>query len=292
MTERPEYRADLPPAGSRYFQCSPLRALLNTKSCGERWTVAPPGSSCHGCPLGRMHAEDHAPSKRAGRRPVDNEVRACARCGRTDLRIIKSGCVCVSCYNRTEEWRRGRNAKGKPPERFQPLRNFEVVLQHNDGRIERRLLQALHEAEAIVRATHALPEGARFASERRLTAWNRTTCQFEVVCPSCGGAGLVLERVRGGALERHHWCCAGTDPVGQGWQVAEARQPIFAMTPDALAATLNGDPELANDAPCEWTPTAHPCAACGGGQVEAQLLAPNGRWKTRCRACGVSSEQV
>lgn len=290
MIERPVYRAlDIAP-GQRYFDCETLRASLSTTSCAARWAGAPPGSACHKCVIGRLHHTDHNPTRRPGRRPVDNEVRACARCGRTDLRIIRATCLCVSCQNRQYEWLKGRNAKGKPPERFQPLRDFEVVLQHTDGRIERRLVQALHEAEAIGRAAHVLPEGTRFASERRLTSWNARTNEFELVCQRCRASGLILERERGGVLERHAWCCDG-DPVGSGWRPATVRRPISPVSVDAIAAWLSDDPDLADERPETWTATPHPCT-CGAGQIEAQMLAPGGRWQTRCTSCGARSGKV
>ena len=218
MTERPAYRTlDIAP-GQRYFDCATLRASLSTTACGQRWAAAAPGTACHECPIGRLHHADHNPTNRAGRRPSDRQVGACLRCGRTDLRIIVSTGTCISCWNRESEWRKGRNAKGKPPERFKPLQDVETTIQHADGRIERRLVQALHKAEAIGRTIRDLPEGARFANERRLTSWNKLTGEFEVECPDCGAQGLVVERVRAGKLERHSWCCAG-DPPGSGWRV-------------------------------------------------------------------------
>lgn len=289
---RPEYRTDLPPAGSRYFQCAPLRAVLNTKSCAERWQAAAQGSTCHKCGVGRMHADDHAPAKkRPGRRPVDNEVRACTRCGRSDLRIVKKDAVCVSCFNRQREWVKGRNGRGTPPARFTPLHPVEVAVQHQDGTTELRLIEARDAAEAVSRIGHDLREGSRIIDTPRPgpTVWNPRVKDFEYQCRHCRQVGLILERKRSNnVLEHWRWCCQG-DPSGGGWQPAVVRQPIFAMGVDAMSAVLNGDPELTDEAPCEWTPTAHPCS-CRAGQVEAQLLAPGGRWRTRCRACGADSE--
>lgn len=276
MTERPAYRTlDIAP-GQRYFDCATLRASLSTTACGQRWAAAAPGSACHQCALGRLHHADHSPSKRPGRRPMDNEVRACTRCERSDLRIIKTSCICVSCFNREAGWRKGRNGRGTPPARFTPLRDFEVVLQRSDGRIERRLLQALHPAEAIGRTMRDLPEGARFANERQLTSWNRLTGEFEVVCQNCSTAGLVLERERGGALERHSWCCAG-GPPGSGWRVAPVRKPLMAMGAATAAGALNADPDLTGEPSGSWIALPYACQ-CGSGQLEGSLASPSGRW--------------
>ena len=288
MTERPAYRELDFARGQRYFDCKALRASLSTTACAQRWAAAAPGTACHQCPVGRMHHEDHSPTTRAGRRPSDRQVGACLRCGRTDLRIVKVDGICVSCANRQYEWIKGRNAKGKPPERFKPLHDVETAIQHADGRIERRIHEVRDAAEALGRTLRDLPDGARFTSERRPTSWNARTNEFELVCPRCHVAGLVLERTRGGVLERHHWCCAGSDPVGAGWQPAVVRVPLLAMHVEAAAAALNGDPELEGEAPSAWTPTPHPCAACHSGQVEAQVLA-SGKWQCRCKACGAES---
>lgn len=291
MSWQPEYRVLVP--GQKHFSCEPLRATLSTQACAQRWAAAAPGSACHQCPVGRMHDAGHNPSKRAGRRPSDRQVSACLRCGRTDLRIVKKDGVCVSCYNRSREAKVGRNGRGTPPARFTPLRPVEVAIQLQNGVTERHLIEARDEAEAVARIAHALPEGARLIDTPRpgRTAWNAATGTFEYTCSRCGTQGLILERLRAGKLERHSWCCAG-DPTGQGWRVAVARQPIFAMDVHAVSAALNDDPELASEEPCSWTPTPHPCAACHSGQVEARLLAPGGRWQCRCASCGASSEQV
>lgn len=288
MTERPAYRAiDVAPQ-LKFFDCPALRASLSTKACGQRWGAAALGSTCHGCVVGRMHFVDHNPTKRVDRRQSSPRSGTCTRCGRTDLRLVMSaGSVCVSCYNRQREHEVGRNARGRPPATYRPLRDFEVAIQRQDGAIERRILEARDDAEAIARVLRDLPEGARLlTNERRHTAWNMQTGEFEIVCPTCGIAGLVLERVRGGKLERHAWCCAG-EPPGEGWRVAPVRQQLMALSATTAADALNADPDLADQPPCSWTPTAHPCS-CGAGQVEA-LLAPGGRWQCRCTACGASS---
>lgn len=289
MIERPLYR-DLVP-GQRHFACEPLRAsAISTTACAARWSAAGPGEACHECELGRLHHADHnpgalAPARRNRGARMFGE---CMRCGRSDLRLV-GGIVCVGCKNREYEWVKQRNAKGKVPSEYRPPHDIEIALQHAGGRVEHRLVYAMHGAEALGRVLRDLPDGARLAAERRPTSWNKTTREFEHVCTNCGTAGLVLERRRGDALERHAWCCEG-EPQGSGWRIAKVRQQVMALEVDTAAAVLNGNPDLAHEVANTWTPTAWACGTCTQGQVEA-ILKPGGRWRCRCRACGADSER-
>lgn len=265
MTELPVYRELVP--GRKHFACEPLRATLSTVDCAKRWQAAAPASACHKCEIGRLHAAEHAPSKRPGRRPVDNAVTACMRCGRGDLRLIVSTGTCVSCWNREREWRSGANAKGRAPATYQPLLQVEVNVRLHDGRVETRLLEVRDQAEALARAAQDLPMGASIVSERPATRWNAQTHEHEIVCPRCGSVGLVLERHRrNGSLEYFHWCCAGSaDPAGDGWHPAQARQQPMAISAEALAEYLSSDPSLDGAGPCAWTPSPFICSGCHAG---------------------------
>lgn len=291
MTDRPIYRVlDIAP-GQRYFDCQPLRATISSKACAQRWGAAEPTSQCHACSIGRMHDADHSPKKQVGRRKIDTYVSACLRFGRTDLRIIKLNGVCVSCSNREAEWRKGRNAKGKPPIAFQPLHRVEVALERADGSRERRVVEALHNAEAVGRVLSGLSAGEHLLTdERRLTAWNKATREFEIVCERCGTQGLVLERLRSdGTLQRHAWCCSGEPLGGNGWRVAEVRKLPLALDVDTAATWLGSDPDP-SDVPVDfWMPIGHPCR-CNKGQIEGLLTKPGGRWVARCRTCGSASK--
>lgn len=93
------------------------------------------------------------------------------------------------------------------PKKFVPPHDVVVVvvvvLERADGRIECRLVPAVHDAEVIGRVLRGdLPAGAHFVEERRLKVWNTVTGKFEHVCTKCGAQGLVMERVRAGKLEQ------------------------------------------------------------------------------------------
>ena len=242
--QRPDYRAnDLTP-GQRYFDCRGLRATISTGACAQRWQAATAGSgACHGCALGRLHHADHHPETETPRRQRQHGDGVCLRCGRVGLRIVKQTGICVSCAAREAEWRKGRNAKGKPPVKFVPPQEHEIPVSGPDGTVRRRLVPGQDLAEALGRLVRDLPQGARVVTgERRRTAWNERAGRFEHVCSDCGTAGLVLERRQGDVLEHHSWCCGG-DPVGGGWEVAKVRQRAVSMPPAALAAWLDASTE-------------------------------------------------
>lgn len=108
--------------GRRMFRCERLSASLQVSACTGMWAEANAAGAvperlfrCRQCPLGAQHAgvADSSMSPLRG-------TGICARCHRTDLRLI-GGNVCVSCQNRAYEWLKGRNAKGKAPVKHPPL---------------------------------------------------------------------------------------------------------------------------------------------------------------------------
>lgn len=289
MTKRLAYRVLV--AGQQHFACSALRAILSAAECSRRWEAAAHGATCAGCALGKLHYVDHKGDASAEARRKADKHAPCVRCGVTDQRTVLSVGLCVSCYNRSREKIIGRNSKGKPPTKLH-LWDAEVAVQHDNARIERRLIAVEHQAEALARVLRSLPTGAKLLTgEQRLTSWNRQTRQFELVCNRCGTQGQILERVQhGGLLQLHARCCQGS-PRGTGWEVAQVRRPVTAMHPETAAALLNMDQELAGETAGMWTLTPFACAACdSSGQLEGLLTAPSGRWSTRCRACGASSD--
>lgn len=102
--------------GKPMFLCGRFAASLLVSRCASMWTEAngsgaPPEriERCRGCEVGAGHAGAVDPSYHRLRASG-----ACARCHRSDLRLIGMN-VCVSCQNREYEWVKGRNAKGKFP---------------------------------------------------------------------------------------------------------------------------------------------------------------------------------
>jgi hypothetical protein len=100
--------------GLQFFDCQPYRARLTTKSCADRWRTAQRATGmaaarferCRTCPVGAIHAGETVVyySPLYGK-PV------CSRCGRGSLRrMILGATLCISCFNRQNEFIRGRNA--------------------------------------------------------------------------------------------------------------------------------------------------------------------------------------
>jgi hypothetical protein len=93
--------------GLAVFKCEPLRSSLQPHQCADRWRNAQVGSACNGCHIGAQHAGQKPKPPKPMRLP-------CIRCGSTEMRLI-SNTLCVSCFNRTREVVKGRNAKGRFP---------------------------------------------------------------------------------------------------------------------------------------------------------------------------------
>ncbi len=122
------FQSELMP-GQQMFRCDRLSANLRVESCAGMWRKAnAPGQMperlfrCLSCPVGAEHAgEAGASCHRLRGQSI------CARCHRTDLRLI-GGNLCVSCKNREYEWVKGRNAKGKPPKLHPVLERRRCVV--------------------------------------------------------------------------------------------------------------------------------------------------------------------
>ena len=103
------------------FNCDRQGARLTKSACARMWQSARDRrpapwegrSACVGCPLGALHA-GVAPEVATAARAEETLRRVCPRCSRATSRLINKQ-FCVSCYNRTREVARGRNAKGNPP---------------------------------------------------------------------------------------------------------------------------------------------------------------------------------
>ena len=105
------------------FDCARLRATLSRAACAKNF-LAQAAFACQNCTLGQQHAQalrpDVKPVQDAGR--LDRcTARACVRCGRPALRLVRGHTLCVSCFNREREVIHGRNAKGARPQKWREL---------------------------------------------------------------------------------------------------------------------------------------------------------------------------
>lgn len=109
------------PSATEMFRCDRQAMTLSVGGCARLWRSVKerrpdPWEArhhCVGCPLGATHAGD-TQAAAAHDRASEALRRLCPRCFRPANRLIR-GRHCVSCYNRTREVARGRNAKGNPP---------------------------------------------------------------------------------------------------------------------------------------------------------------------------------
>ncbi|WP_143098239.1 hypothetical protein [Variovorax sp. OK605] len=270
-----------------YFACKALRATLSKSGCADRWRAALPGSACYGCPIGRQHQPASAGSSAPP--PQERRLTTCQRCGRSDLRIVHERGICISCYNRQRELIRGRNGKGFPPQKMQPLAEFSVATESAEGTITHHHVDARHLAEAAGVVAHArlrrLPIGERLSEKRPgPSIWSKSKGRFVVACPACSHAGL-LERRKHDTLHHHCPGCEGR-PHGPGWALAVARAPMMLLDVGGLHAWLAATKEELP--PNRWNSTGFGCVHCRRGVLQA-LGAEDAGILVRCPACG---EQV
>lgn len=278
------------PAGAMYFKCVRLTAELSTTSCAAQWKAASTKieSACHSCLIGQAHAQ--SAGGHASIDPRQGKPRICLRCGRNDLRVVQERGICLSCYNRELEWRKGCDAKGKPPVNFPPLSTFTTASEAADGSITHHSIEAQHAAEAVGVLVHThpqrLPENA-VLSEKRLgqSAWDEAKGRFVVKCPKCGHDGL-LERKKGSTLRHHCPGCEGA-PSGPGWKLAKAGMWAMLIDVGGLKAWLDASKEeFPHD---RWSFTGFGCRHCKSAVLQARGTEKAGTL-IRCPACGETSE--
>jgi hypothetical protein len=121
------FESELMP-GQPMFRCDRLSASIRVVSCVGMWAEANSQGGvperlfrCRACPVGAQHSGEGDASYHRLR-----GVSICARCHRTDLRLI-GGNVCVGCKNREYEWVKGKNAKGQFPKLHPVLAKRRVV---------------------------------------------------------------------------------------------------------------------------------------------------------------------
>lgn len=267
------------PAGATYFRCERMCATLSTTACADRWNAAISGTTCCGCPIGRQHHMHASPGEATGPK-VRERQRECMRCGRTDLRVIQAHSLCVSCFNRSREWRVGQNSKGVPPTHFEPLTMFAVATETAAGEVVHHAIEARHAAEAVGVVAKRLPNRARLSAARPgRTAWSAQHGRLVVACPTCDYAGLLARESR--SMLRHH--CPGCQgaPSGPEWAIARPHAAIALWPAATLVPWLKATGERPT---AQWTSTAFGCGNCRAGVLQARSTADGGL-EARCPAC-------
>ncbi|HET7674633.1 MAG TPA: hypothetical protein VFL54_03830 [Gammaproteobacteria bacterium] len=138
---------------------------LMPASCAAMWqkaTHAKPEDRlfpCRGCEIGARHA-GHDPDEACGRLPAES---ICARCHRQPRRFVY-GRICVSCFNRQQEWLKGRNAKGRPPMFLPALSTVRLAYMERGARHAVAVDHVANPLEAVLSIVHQA--GKRMAFTR------------------------------------------------------------------------------------------------------------------------------
>lgn len=166
MTVKVEYFT-IEGAPGKYFHCEPYDATVSTAACAALYLdeKAHPGThpACRGCPIGAMHAGEKLPTAR-----TLYKSKICPRCLRPSTRFVKG--LCISCINRQYEVERGRNARGKPPVKLQPLAPMAMALREDGRVVIAKVDLSSSLVEIILRALRTRPDvrafGRRSSSSR------------------------------------------------------------------------------------------------------------------------------
>lgn len=282
--------------GKRHFRCEKLSATMSSDDCSGRYTRSIAGderaSACRFCPIGAVHAGKVDPLQTASASAKikitghPDQGTRCTRCGRSDLRLIHaSDDICVSCWNRQREWKLGRNAKGKAPKTYVPLRARRVGIIVNGEPGYRLVAETQNDTEALARCIREVPDGLAFHDEQPgIATWNEQAQRFEYRDRIDSGS-VILELKHDGLI---HYVSVKANSLRPGEVVAVPCMPTVCMNVHAAATWLALD-EDRNGATItrEWRPQAIVCSACGVAQVQARAIA--GRVDCRCPACEAKS---
>lgn len=255
-----EYRTDLVP-GQRHFECTNLRALLDTGACADRWQRAMDPDmerliTCKRCPIGRQHHAEHHPELQdTARQPERAPV--CVRCGRPATRMI-GGEICPSCFNRAAEAKRGYNARGNPLRDYVDPHPHRVGVLSSDGSQGWRLFDGQHFAESMARAVRA---GLRLSDKQPgRSVWNAERQQFEYRDER---GRVLLELEIGGHIEY-----LAVDRLHPGDVPAPVTMPALLMPPALVVLWLEISGE-GDELGVDWHQTSFACGQCGQGMVHA-----------------------
>ncbi|WP_128290822.1 hypothetical protein [Afifella aestuarii] len=269
--------------GIQFFSCSAIGATLRPAHCGARHDRACRVRSvdddsdqaftiCRQCPVGARHAGKEAESPLAPVSPLPAFV--CSRCSRGTMRMI-GGQICVSCYNREQEARKGRNARGTKPITFQPLRRHHVAI--DDGRRVRWLaFEVQNGHEPLVRALRGKQAAALVEERPGRVAWD-PDLGFHYVDQE----GAVLTEDPGAKGEIRY------RPRQPGEAPARVAPPTMMIEPGTLRTWLEVS-DCGDDLTTDWQWQSFGCARCRRGVLRARRR--SGCVQCRCAACGVRSE--
>lgn len=122
----------------KFFSCARY-GTMSPASCSKNYVAAPDMvrtsgrlDGCIDCPIGRQHTSPAIVLKQAPSRSSLTYRQICVRCRRGNeallgrMRLVRGQTICVSCYNRESEVRKGRNAKGARPKKCKLLTDVQI----------------------------------------------------------------------------------------------------------------------------------------------------------------------
>lgn len=274
--------------GVLHFACPRLHATLTPESCAARHGLALGDthgqfSACRNCAIGRVHATGQQAtlarlSELVSTGPM---VKLCVRCGHQRDRRV--GPICISCYNRELEAKKGRNAKGKPPVTYAPLRLRRVGLELPDGEIHWVLFEAQTWLEPLLRGLKVYPGAKLYDGQpSNDSPWNEAAQRFEYRNEQGQALAMdVLPQVDH-QLVRYRAALPGELP-------APVVAGVSLFDPGAMEIWLNisGEGQATNK---EWRALDYGCSTCRQGVMQARRRA--GQLTVRCSGCGEAETQA
>jgi hypothetical protein len=131
----------------KFFACQRY-GTMSPASCAKNYAAAPESvrtsgrlEGCIGCVVGQQHAHPAAPPQQLQSLQALTYRQVCVRCRRGSevglgrKRLVRDHTICVSCYNRESEVRKGRNAKGARPKKWSKLLHDVQIGCVTDGQM-------------------------------------------------------------------------------------------------------------------------------------------------------------
>jgi len=122
----------------KFFTCTRY-GTMSPSSCAKNYEAAPESvrasgrlDGCIGCKVGQYHHNPAAPVQQLLGASALTYRQVCVRCrrgaevGLGRNRLVREHSICVSCYNREREVRKGRNAKGAKPKKCKLLADVQI----------------------------------------------------------------------------------------------------------------------------------------------------------------------
>lgn len=144
----------------QFFTCQRY-GTMSPGACAKNYAAAPDAvrasgrlDGCVGCPVGQQHTDPAAPIQVLPNASALTFRQVCVRCRRGSealigrMRLVRGHSICVSCYNRESEVRKGRNAKGARPKKWRGLldgvqigcvENGQLTIERFDHPVKDRL---------------------------------------------------------------------------------------------------------------------------------------------------------